>query len=243
MEEKNRSKKPVVVLSVLVAVLVVALVATSYAAYSATFTGTKENKITTGYVSLSCTETAFTLNNTKALTDAEGIAEANNAATCTLTSTMRGSMTLGYDIALYNVDSLTPSDSLGADNVKIQASKSIDSGAATYVAGTTASTGVLVSSLSSESGTYDDTITGYTIDSATVTGDHSILYTIKGWASSGGEGAKTTTNTAGKCSDETKTTKSACESAGEIWGYNQNTSQAGGTFSFKIKVGASQVLS
>ena len=242
MEEK-KNKKPIVVLSVLVGLLAVALAAVSYASFSATLTGTKENKLTTGYVSLSCTETSFTLSNTKALTDQEGIEESNNAATCTLTSTMVGSMTVGYDVALYDVDSITPSDSLGEDNVKIQVSKSIDSGTTTYVTGTSASTGVLVSSLSSSAGTYDNSITGYKLDSATLTGNHSILYTVKGWASSGGEGTKTTTNTDGKCSDETYTTKSACEAAEEVWGYSQNTSQSGGSFSFKLKVGASQVLS
>ena len=241
MEEKN-SKKPIVILSVLVAVLVVALVAVSYAAFSATLTGTKENSIKTGYVSLSCTETSFTLENTKVLTDQEGIGLNNNAATCTLTSTMQGTMNVGYDIALYDVDSLSPSDSLGTDNVKIQVAKKVDNGTTSYVAGTSASAGVLVSSLSSEAGTYDDSITGYTVDSSTVTGNHSILYTIKGWAASGGDGAVTNTTGTGVCSDTTYTTKSECESAGEIWGDNKKTSQAGGSFSFKIKVGASQVL-
>lgn len=228
-----------------VVILVIAIVATSYAAFTADLTGTKENKLTTGYVKMNCAETNFAVSNTQPMTDAEGIAATDNVATCDLTSTMVGSMTVGYDVALYDVDKATPDDALNQDNVKIQASKSIDSGAVTYLAGTSSTAGVLVGDLASSAGQYDTSITAYKLDSATLTGDHSVLYSIKAWVAS--EGASSTTesssNTTGVCSDQTYTSESTCEAAGEIWGTSQTESQSGASFSFKLKIGATQVLS
>ncbi|MBQ6546913.1 MAG: hypothetical protein IJL74_02820 [Bacilli bacterium] len=238
------NKKVIIVSIVSVLLLVVAIIATSYAVFTANLTGTKENKLTTGYVTMNCTETNFNLTNTHALTDAEGIAlGSGNTATCTLTSTMAGTMTVGYDIGLTDVDTATPSDGVGTGNVKIQAKKSIDSGADQYLAGTSANAGVLVSSIASSAGTYDSTnVPSYKIDSATVTGNHTIVYTVKSWVTSIG-GSNSTSTTNGKCSDTTYTTESTCEAAGEIWGTDQTATQAGGSFSFKLKIGATQVLS
>jgi hypothetical protein len=212
--------------------------------FTANLTGTKQNKLTSGYVTLNCTETNFSLANTKTMTDAEGIAlGSGNTATCTLTSTMAGVMNIGYDFGLTAVDAVTPSDGIGPSNVKIQASKKIDSGSTTYLAGSTASAGVLVSSIQNAQGQYDSVgVPSYKIDSATITGNHSVLYTIKTWVSSE-NGSNTNTNTNGVCSDTTYTTQATCQAAGEIWGYEQKSSQAGGSFSYKLKIGATQVLS
>ena len=227
-----------------VVVLVIAIIATSYAVFTAQLTGTKENKLTTGYVKMNCAETKFNVSNTKAMTDAQGIAASGNVATCTLTSEMVGSMTVGYDVALYDVDSTSPSDALTKDNVKIQATKKIDSGSVQYLAGTSSSAGVTVGSLSSSAGQYDTSITEYKLDSATLTGNQSVLYSIKAWvASDPGASNTNSSNTSGVCSDPTHTTESACKAAGEIWGTSQTQTQAGSSFSFKLKIGATQVLS
>lgn len=226
-----------------VVILVIAIVATSYAAFTANITGTQENKLTTGYVKLNCAETNFTVNDVNPMTDAQGIAASNNAATCTLTSTMNGTMTVGYDIALYDVDTTTPNDALNTGNVKIQASKKVDNGAATYLAGSSASAGVLVNTIESAAGTHDTSITGYKLDSATLSGNHSVVYTVKAWVAEGAEGGDITTseNTSGVCSDPTYETESTCETAGGIWGTSQTATQAGSSFSFKLKLGATQV--
>lgn len=239
------NNKKVIISTISVLLLVTAIILTSYAMFTANLTGTKENKLATGTVDMSCTETNFSLSNTHILTDAEGIAlGSSNTATCTLTSTMVGSMTVGYDIALADVDTVTPSDAIGTNNVKIQVKKSVDSGADQYLAGSSSTTGVLVSSIASAVGQYDtDNITSYKLDSATVNGNHTILYTIKSWVASEGSGSSTTTNTNGLCSDPTYTTQAACKAANEIWGYDQKTTQSGGSFSFKLKIGATQVLS
>ena len=241
MENKNR--KVLIISIVAVVLLVVAIVATSYAMFTANLSGTKQNRINTGHVSLNCTETTFELTDTTALSDAEGIDLADNAATCTLVSTMNGSMKIGYDIALAEIDSVSPTDSIGENNVKIQANKVANGGTTSYLAGTSATEGVLISDLANSPGAYDETITGYNIDSAIVEGNNTIVYTVKAWVASLGEGGVNTESSAvGVCSDETYTTESTCEAAGEIWGDSQTSSQEGGTFSFKLKVGATQTF-
>lgn len=226
-----------------VVVLVIAIVATSYAAFTAQLTGTKENKLTTGYVKMNCAETRFAIANTSAMTDAQGIAAADNVATCTLTSEMVGSMTVGYDVALYDVDATSPSDSLTKNDVKIQATKSIDSGAVSYLAGTSSTAGVTVGTLENSAGQYDTSITNYKLDSATLTGNHSVLYSIKAWVANDSGSSVTNSASTGTCSDTSYSTESACKDAGEIWGSSQTQTQAGSSFSFKLKIGATQVLS
>jgi hypothetical protein len=212
--------------------------------FSANLTGTKENTISTGYVTMSCSETSFAISDTQVLTDAQGIAATNNAATCTLVTTMNGTMTLGYDVALTDVDADAPSDAIGAGNVKIQAFKTKGSDT-TYLAGSSASAGVLVSSIASSAGTYDSSITGYKIDSATTAANESIQYTVKAWVASigAGNGSDMSNSSAtGVCTDTTYTTKTTCEAAGGVWGNSQQVTQSGGNFSFKLKVGATQVI-
>ncbi len=234
------NKKLIGISVVAVIVLVVAIIATSYAAFTANLTGEKVNKLTTGYVSMNCAETTFTLNDASAATsDANGIANAGTY-TCVLTSTMQGTMTVGYDVALTDI---TTSAALGTGNVKIQPYKTIG-GNTTYLGGATANTGVYINALTTPAnGPYDSTITTNRIDSATVSGNQSITYTIKAWVGSEGSGSSSSTTSAtGVCSDTTYTSQSTCENAGEVWGDSQTVTQSGGTFSFKVKIGATQVL-
>lgn len=239
MNSISNDKKAKLLTTAGVLLLVVAVIGISLAMFTANFTGTKENKLKTGSVTMNCSETNFTLTDASVMTDAQGIALTNNEATCTLTTTLNGRMNIGYDVALYDV---TNSTNLTENNIKIQASK-IDNGTTSYLAGSSATTGVLVSSIKTSAGQYDNTITGYKIDSAIVNATKTIEYKVKAWVTNVANGASATTNTDGYCSNQTYTTKATCESAGEIWGYDQKVGQAGGTFSFKLKVGASQVLS
>ena len=237
--EDNKKKKQITIAVIGALILIIAIIGSAYAVFTATLTGVKENKLTTGYVTMSCTETNFTFENTSVLTDEQGIARNDNEATCTLVTTMNGTMNIGYDVALYDV---TNSAALSENNVKIQASK-VDNSTTSYLAGSSATTGVLVSSIKTSAGQYDTSITGYKLDSATVNTTKTIEYKVKAWVANETGNSTTTTNTDGYCSNQTYTTKETCESAGEIWGYDQKIGQAGGTFSFKLKVGASQVLS
>ncbi len=248
------SNKKIMVLSVVsVIVLVIAIVATSYAMFTANLSGTKANELTTGYVTLNCEETTFKLEDTSPMTDADGIKMENNEAICKLTSTMKGTMTIGYDIALDVIDE-SQEDGVNEDNVKIQVTKSTKGAEEQpkYLLETDANKGVYISSIQDETGQYnDDEDQGYNLDSDTITGDTEITYKIKTWVSN----LKTTgadeeevpnineSSSSSTCSNPQLKTKEECQSAGEIWGDEQTSTQKGGTFSFKLKITATQVLS
>lgn len=243
------NKKVLAISVIAVFVLVVAIIATSYATFTANLTGTKENKIQTGYVKMNCDETTINVSDTDPMNDAEGIA-ANNATKCTLSVTMNGTMKLGYDIGFTDV---TATNSLSTSGVKFQAYKQVGSPSATkqYLAGTTATTGKVFSDIASTAGTQvteatngltaSDLVSTYAIDSAQVDSTQNIYYTILTWVSSEGSGSQTTTGpTNGVCSDATYPTKETCNAAGEIWGTKQTVEQAGGQFSFKLKIASTQ---
>ncbi len=245
------NKKVLAISITAVVVLVLALAATSYAMFSANLTGSKENELTTGYVTLNCTEKTFELENTSPMNDTEGIALENNAAECTLTSEMKGTMTIGYDIALDGVDTKTPEDGITEDNVKIQVSKTItepEQGQLEYLLKTNNTEGIYVSTIKESKGQYDRSIDGYKLDSDTITGNKKIVYKIVAWVSN--EQAENTRindsnivlDENGKCSNSSYTDKDTCENASEIWGDSKKSTQEGGTFSFKLKIGATQVL-
>ena len=243
------NNKKVLWLSVVaVVILVIAIVATSYATFTANLTGTKENKIQTGYVKMNCTESTMTVSDTQPMTDAQGIAATGNAATCTLSVTMNGTMKIGYEVGFANV---TPSTTLTTSDVKFQASKKVGSTTATvqYLAGTTATTGKTFASIASTAGTTPAANGGpllstYAIDTVdNITATQNIYYTIKAWVASeqGGTGSTTTTsNTTAHCSNSTYDNETACENAGEVWGTSQTAEQAGGTFSFKLTISSTQ---
>lgn len=245
MKEEKRKSKLIIFTVIGLLLLIATITGVAYAVFSTTLTGTKENTISTGYVTMSCTDTSFTLSDTQVLTDAQGIAANNNAATCTLITTMNGVMTLGYDVALADVDADAPSDAIGEGNIKIQAFKTKNSNT-TYLAGSSANAGVLVSSIASSAGTYDSSITGYKIDSATTAENETVVYTVKAWVASEGQSSGSdisSSSATGVCTDTTYTTKATCEAAGGVWGNSQQVTQSGGNFSFKLKVGATQVIS
>jgi hypothetical protein len=227
--------KIIVVIGILAIIGVIA--ATGYAMYTASFSGTSDNKLRGGSVFMSCSEGVFSLTNTTSMTDEQGLALDNNEWTCTLNTTINGSMNIGYDVALYD---LTPSATLAAGNIKMRALKEKNNNI-TYLVGN-ATSGELMSSISNQKGVYDKSITSYKLDSTTTNTTEEVVYKIKAWVASENTNI-TATNIDGKCSNTTYTTKEECESAGEIWGYNQNREQAGGTFSFKVKVGATQIIS
>lgn len=234
--------KKVIILSVFaVILLVISIIMTSYAALSSNLSGTKDNVINTGTVSLKCNETTFNIKDAKPMTDAKGIASDNNIASCELVSTMDGEMNIGYDIALTDIDAKSPNDGLSAKDVRVDVYKSVDDGKTIYLAGTTATQGTAISNLEKNSGKYDKSILNYNLDSSTIKGNHKVNYYIKAWVTSDKSSIKTTKEKE-VCSNSKYKTKEECENNNEIWGTKTTTSTPGGTFSFKLKVGATQVL-
>lgn len=233
------NKKVLGISVVAVIVLVVAIIATSYATFTANLTGTKDNTIKTGYVTMRCDETVMTINDVEPMTDNQGIAATNNVATCALSVDMQGTMEIGYDVGF---DEVNATGSFTTSNVKFQAYKQDGSTTAskTYLAGSTANTGVTFASVASEKGTkVPSVIDKYAIDTNTVNSSKTIYYTVKAWTTSAGS-TSDTSNTDGACSNPTYTTKDACEGHNEIWGTSQTVEQAGGSFSFKLKIASTQ---
>ena len=234
--------KSIIIISVFaVILLVISIIMTSYAALSSNMSGTKDNVINTGTVSLKCNETTFNIKNAKPMTDAKGIASDDNIASCELVSTMDGEMNVGYDIALTDIDEVSPNDGLTAKDIRVDVYKSIDDGKTIFLAGTTATQGIAISNLEQNKGKYDKSILNYNLDSSTIKGNHKVNYYIKAWVTSDKSSLKTTKEKE-VCSNSKYKTKEQCETNGEIWGTKTTTSTPGGTFSFKLKVGATQVL-
>lgn len=203
--------KKTLVLSILgVLVLVVAVVGVSFAMYSFSATGTKENVIQTGTVSVSYTETTtLALTNQYPMSDALGT-EQSETLSFTVSTTMSGTMTINYDLALTEV---TEGATLKASNVKFNMTKD-----GNYLYGTE-NTGVLVSTRAANNGTIITT-GGYLLDTDTFTATgQSHTYVIKAWVDSN-------YNLPNQDIVVEGTTQS-----------NQTTSE---TFSFKVKVVAQQ---
>lgn len=236
------NKKVLLISIFAVILLVVIIIVMSYQTLTADLSGKGSGEVNTGTVSLKCNEKTFNIKDASPISDAKGIASDNNVASCELVSTMEGEMNVGYDIALTEVDEDTPNDNLTANDVKIDVYKSIDNGAITYLAGTSSTKGILVNDLLNSKGKYDKSILGYNLDSAVLNGNHKVNYYIKAWVTNDKTSVKTLKEKE-VCSNNKYKTETECKKNGEVWGNKTTTSNPSGTFSFKLKVGATEVLS
>lgn len=253
------------VLSILgVLVLVIAVVGVSFAMYTFSATGTRENTISTGSVSLTFSadqQQLFALDNEYIKTDAQGLA--SEGKTFSLTSALNGTMNVAYEIGFTEVtqDNTNLTDSLVMVNIKDNNDN--------YLMGS-ASAGATINSVKANVGfdqtAIDNMITGnaaastgkvlansfllneYVFDKGTIDGTTGVnkTYTIKAWISDqyqlkGGEAstANKTYCTVGDAVDSSKNTAEECKAAGGTW--TQEKATTAETFSFKIKVSATQV--
>lgn len=257
------------VLSILgVLVLVIAVVGVSFAMYTFSATGTRENTISTGTVSLTFSaddQQLFKLDNEYVKTDAEGLA--SEGKDFSLTSTLKGTMNVAYEIGFTEVtqSNTNLTDSFVMVNVKDNSKSEPDC----YLMGS-ATTGATINSVKANVGfdqtAIDNMITGnaaastgkvlansfllneYVFDKGTINGTTGFnkTYTIKAWISDqyqlkGGEAgtANKTYCTVNGVVDSSKDTAEACKAAKGTW--TQEKATTAETFSFKIKVSATQV--
>ena len=95
-------KKKTIISVIGVLLLLVMVVGVTYAMYTYTGTGSKENVITTGNISVSYAESkVVNLENTYPMTDAEGIANTNPSSEMkfTVTGNITGNVVINYAIA------------------------------------------------------------------------------------------------------------------------------------------------
>lgn len=213
------NKKTLVLSIVGVLVLVIAVVGVSFAMYSFTGTGSRENVIKTGSVSFDCKDQqTITLTNEYPKTDALGSQTAETLE-CNVTATMSGAMTINYDVAFTDVtvdgvaaavtDNATYA--LGTDDVKFNVSKD-----GSYLLNTTATTGIKLNTIADSKGTLIPE--GYLLDSDNFTASGNHLYVVKAWIADDYDLSHTTTDNDGVHT-------------------NNTTSQ---TISFKLKVVGAQ---
>lgn len=116
---ENNNKKTLILSIVGILVLVIAVVGVSFAMYSFTGTGTKDNVITTGTVTMNFKEGAnnFTVSNKYPMSDAKGVAQTDAKADFGVTATWgTAQMNIKYDLA---VSDITAGATLTEDYVKI----------------------------------------------------------------------------------------------------------------------------
>ena len=171
-----------------VILLLVVVIGVSYAMYTFSANGSKQNVISTGTVSVSYAEAStINLENVYPSTDAEGskgVEGVSQDLVFTVTSTVSNATTkINYEIALANVTNgkATPNP-LTENYIKFNLKKGD-----TYVPGLgSADTGVLVSSIKGNPGTLVGTdgsklITEYYLTSGTLIGNTTETYTLIAW--------------------------------------------------------------
>lgn len=220
MENRENNKKTLVLSVLGVLVLVIAVVGVSFAMYSFSATGTKNNVIQTGSVSLSFDKkSVINLTNQYPMSDAKGVAQESGKLEYDVVATLNGTMTINYTLSLTDI---TAGTTLTADYIKFNLAKSVGDGAQSYVIGT-ATTGVALS--------------GYTSNQAIATGSFTATgtdhYVLRAWVADNYELPNQTVS--GKCVDGTGDTAATCNGKWEQ--SNKTTSE---TFSFKVKVVAEQ---
>lgn len=233
-------KKKTLILSILgVVVLVIAVVGISYAMYTFTGTGSKENLITTGSVSVDVpSETnTITLDSSYSANDATGTGS-NETLEFSVVSNLEGDAPINYEVGFDVVESAVVGG-LKAKDVKFNLRKGTD----TYLLETTATTGITLASRYASAGTIEDTggnvvINHYLVDSGTLTGNQTFNYVVKAWIS---EDYNLPTTGTGSCTGGTvPTTETACDAIYGIWNDTTGTcaladapacNSAGGTWS------------
>lgn len=156
-----------------VILLLVVVIGVSYAMYTFSANGTKQNVISTGTVSITYSESStITLNNAYPSTDATGSTVTGHDLVFTVNAAITGSSTISYEVGLAN---MTHNGNLTEDYVKFNLKKG-----ETYLIGT-ATTGVTIGSVKTNASTL---ITQYRLDGGTLsTADNSVTYTLRAWIS------------------------------------------------------------
>lgn len=226
--ENNNNKKTLILSIVGILVLVIAVVGVSFAMYSFTGTGTKENVITTGSVSIAWDDNSelgannFTVSNKYPMSDAKGIAQTDSKATFAVKGDW-GSATgisIKYDLGVKETakgatltEDYVKIALLGSDGTTVVVGNKSDAGALTG--------GVTIGSLKDKAGT-NGLITKYALTSGTLTtSGQSDKYTVLAYVS---EDYNLPT-------DDAKTVDS---------GVNHKLTTASETYKFKLTVSAAQ---
>ena len=213
----ENNKKTLILSIVGILVLVIAVVGVSFAMYSFTGTGSKENVITTGTVSMNFDpDNNFNVTNQYPMSDAKGVAQSDNKATFGVTADFSNSaMSIKYDLGITNIQA---GDTLTAEYIKVALLDGEDNVIVGEGTGADLTAGVTIASLQDQAGS-NGLISNYALTSGTITtSGQTDNYTIIAYVS---DAYDLPTDEAQSTENVKKTTKSE-------------------TFSFKVGVSAVQ---
>lgn len=179
----DKDNKKTLILSIVgILVLVIAVVGVSFAMYSFTGTGSKENVIKTGTINMSFDpDNNFNVTNQYPMSDAKGIAQTENRATFGVNAEWGSSvLTLVYDLGITNI---VAGDTLTAEYIKV----ALLDAQGNVVIGTKDETGnltggVTIASLANNAGPHG-LITAYGLTGGTFTTSGTDNYTILAYVS------------------------------------------------------------
>lgn len=231
---ENNQKKTLILSIIGILVLVIAVVGVSFAMFTFSGTGTKENVLRTGSISVDFNNATKTnhieITNQYPESDAVGMADTNNETTFTVQGDFGGNttMSVNYEVGLSDITTTPASGARIGDNyVKVAIQQN-----STYVKGT-ASGGVLISSFASDHGPLN-LIDSYYVTNGTLTSsDLTDTFTVKAYL-------------ADTYDLPTDAANSDTENGGNLTIPQQDGSaqhkktSASETYSFKVKVVAAQ---
>ena len=167
-------KKDLILISIGLALLIILTVSFSYALYSFTGNGTKENVITTGSINVTFSEkNNIKLENRYPETDSEGLnnTDTNSQMTFTVSSDITGSTKVNYALGITDI---TEGASLTQDYVKIYLKKGNS-----VAAGFTENKGELLSKFKNKY--VENAIDSHVLLTDVLSGSEVHTYTLKAW--------------------------------------------------------------
>ena len=232
-DEQHNHKKTLILSIIGILVLIIAVVGVSFAMFTFTGTGTKENILKTGTITISFDDATednkIEITNQYPESDTTGMADTNNETTFTVKGDWGTSpLTVNYEVGLSDITTTPASGARIGDNyVKVAIQQN-----STYVKGT-ASGGVLISSFASDHGPLN-LIDSYYVTNGTLTSsDLTDTFTVKAYL-------------ADTYDLPTDAANSDTENGGNLTLPQQDGSaqhkktSASETYSFKVKVVAAQ---
>lgn len=127
MNEKKKNQNQIIISVLGVAILIVAVVGVSFAAFTYTRAGTKENTISTGTIVMEYTEpvNGISIDNAMPMSDATGkaLTGTGNVFDFTVKSTIAGTTTVNYEVAAVKEAAST----MANDQVRLYVEKEVSS--------------------------------------------------------------------------------------------------------------------
>ena len=225
---ENNNKRTLILSIIGILVLVIAVVGVSFAMFTFSGTGTKENVLRTGSISVdfdSATEDSkIEITNQYPEDDTTGMADTHNETTFTVKGDWGNSpMTVNYEVGLSEVKQ---GATLTNDYVKVAIQKND-----TYVKGS-ATAGVAVSTFASDAGPHNYIDSYYVTNGTLTNGDLTDTFKVKAYVSD-------TYNLPDDPSKSTAPEVSGGTVNNQSGAHHQKTSKSE-TYSFKVKVVAQQ---